>query len=195
MAIPSSSSSDNEVHSCSPVCTKAYKQLHAQYDSQTIELHKSRLDVVSYQAALESVESRVVVYKQNESIFQDNIIVLTIEVEASAIYIITLKQKLSQAETERDDLKLKFDKFQTSFKSLTELLANQTNGKHDLGYSSLENDSESVSPSCPSDRVQPSGGYNAVPPSIIGNFMPLKSNLVFYTATIAVKTDHSAFTV
>nr|GEY67729.1 hypothetical protein [Tanacetum cinerariifolium]GEY70290.1 hypothetical protein [Tanacetum cinerariifolium] len=80
MAIPSSSSSDNEVNSCSPVCIKAYKQLHGQYDSQTIELRKSRLDVVSYQAALESVESRVVVYKQNESIFQDNIIVLTNEI-------------------------------------------------------------------------------------------------------------------
>nr|GEU51478.1 retrovirus-related Pol polyprotein from transposon TNT 1-94 [Tanacetum cinerariifolium] len=162
MAIPSSSSSDNEVQSCFPSCTKAYKQLHAQYDSQTIEFRKSRLDVVSYQAALESVESRLVVYKQNESIFQDNIIVL---------------------------------KFQTSSKSLTELLANQTNGKHGLGYSSLENDSESVYLSCPSDRVQPNGGYNAVPPPITGNFMPPKPNLVFYTAPITVETDHSAFTV
>nr|GEV93603.1 hypothetical protein [Tanacetum cinerariifolium] len=126
---------------------------------------------------------------------EDNIIVLTNEVEARDNYIITLKQKLSQTETEKDDLKLKFDKFQTSSKSLTKLLANQTNGKHGLGYSSLENDSESVSPSCPSDRVQPSGGYNAVPPPITGNFMPLKHDLVFHTAPIAVETDHSAFTV
>nr|GEY01897.1 hypothetical protein [Tanacetum cinerariifolium] len=126
---------------------------------------------------------------------EDNIIFLTNKVEARDNYIITLKQKLSQAKTERDDLKLKFDKFQTSSKSLTKLLANQTNGKHGLGYSSLENDSESVSPSCPSDRVQPSGGYNDVPPPITRNFMPLKPNLVFHTAPIAVETDHSAFTV
>nr|GFC32201.1 hypothetical protein [Tanacetum cinerariifolium] len=33
MAIPSSSSPDNEVQSCSSACIKAYKQLHAQYDS------------------------------------------------------------------------------------------------------------------------------------------------------------------
>nr|GEY83055.1 hypothetical protein [Tanacetum cinerariifolium] len=52
---------------------------HGHGDSQTIEFRKSRLDVVSYQAALESVESTLVVYKQNESIFQDNIIVLTNE--------------------------------------------------------------------------------------------------------------------
>nr|GEX04650.1 hypothetical protein [Tanacetum cinerariifolium] len=149
MAIPSSSSSDNEVQFFSPACTKAYKQLHAQYDSQTIEFRESRLNVVSYQAALQSVDSRLVVYKQNESIFQDNIIVLANEVEARENYIITLKQKLSQAETKRDDLKLKFDKFQTSSKSLTELLANQTNGKHGLGYFSLENDSKSLSPAKP----------------------------------------------
>nr|GEY59866.1 hypothetical protein [Tanacetum cinerariifolium] len=126
---------------------------------------------------------------------EDNIIVLTNEVEARYNYIITLKQKLSQAETERDDLKLKFNKFQTSSKSLIELLANQTNGKHGLGYSLLENDSKSVSPSCPSDKVQPSGGYNALPPPIIGNFMPPKPDLVFHTAPIAVETNHLAFTV
>nr|GEY48425.1 hypothetical protein [Tanacetum cinerariifolium] len=43
--------------------------------------------------------------------------------------------------------------------------------------------------------VQPSGGYNVVPPPITGNFMPPKPDLVFHTAPIAVKTDHSAFTV
>nr|GEW60362.1 hypothetical protein [Tanacetum cinerariifolium] len=48
---------------------------------------------------------------------------------------------------------------------------------------------------CPSDRVQPSGGYNAVPPPITGNFMPLKPDLVFNTAPIVVETAHSAFTV
>nr|GFC43558.1 hypothetical protein [Tanacetum cinerariifolium] len=79
--------------------------------------------------------------------------------------------------------------------SLTELLANQTNGKHGLGYFSLENDSKSVSPSCPSDRVQPSSGYNVVPPPITGNFMPPKPDLVFHTDPIAVQTDHLAFTV
>nr|GFB29632.1 hypothetical protein [Tanacetum cinerariifolium] len=105
------------------------------------------------------------------------------------------KQKLNQAEKERDDLKPKFDKFQTSSKNLNELLARQTNNKQGLGYFSSESDSESLSPSCPSDRLQPSGGYNVVPPPITGNFMPPKPDLVFHTAPIAVETDHSAFTV
>nr|GEX37513.1 hypothetical protein [Tanacetum cinerariifolium] len=44
-------------------------------------------------------------------------------------------------------------------------------------------------------RIQPSGGYNVVPPPITRNFMPPKPDLVFHTANIAVETDHSAFTV
>nr|GEX79801.1 putative reverse transcriptase domain-containing protein [Tanacetum cinerariifolium] len=196
MAISSSSSSyDNEVQSRSTACSKAYKQLHSQYDSQTIEFRKSRLDVLSYQAALESVESRLVMYKQNESIFQENIIVLKNEVEARDNFILTLKQKLKQTKIERDDLKLKFEKFQSSSKSLTELIASQTNNKHGLGYLSSEDDSESVSLTCPSDRLSPSGGYHDFPPPITRNFMPPKPDLVFHTAPLAVESNHSAFNV
>nr|GFC10822.1 hypothetical protein [Tanacetum cinerariifolium] len=54
-----------------------------------------------------------------------------------------------------DDLKLKLEKFQTSFKNLTELLASQTSEKT---------------------------GYHAVPPPCTGTFMPPKPDLVFNTA-------------
>nr|GEV86818.1 uncharacterized mitochondrial protein AtMg00810-like [Tanacetum cinerariifolium] len=43
--------------------------------------------------------------------------------------------------------------------------------------------------------LQPSGGYNDVPLPITENFMQPKPDLVFHTALIVVKTDHSAFTV
>nr|GEY13669.1 hypothetical protein [Tanacetum cinerariifolium] len=46
----SSSSSDNEVQSCSKACSKAYDQLHSQYDKMTVEFRKSQIDVLSYQA-------------------------------------------------------------------------------------------------------------------------------------------------
>nr|GFA71400.1 hypothetical protein [Tanacetum cinerariifolium] len=45
----SSSSSDNEVPSCSKACSKAYAQLHTQYDKLTDNFHKSQFDVISYQ--------------------------------------------------------------------------------------------------------------------------------------------------
>nr|GFB98998.1 hypothetical protein [Tanacetum cinerariifolium] len=56
-------------------------------------------------------------------------------------------------------------------------------------------DYESLSPSSPSDRLQPSGGYHAVPPPITGTIMPPKPDLVFHTGPIDVVTDHSAFTI
>nr|GEY98891.1 ribonuclease H-like domain-containing protein [Tanacetum cinerariifolium] len=56
-------------------------------------------------------------------------------------------------------------------------------------------DSESLSPNSLSDRSQPSGEYHVVPPPITWNFMPPKPDLVFHTASIAVETTHSAFTV
>nr|GEZ62232.1 ribonuclease H-like domain-containing protein [Tanacetum cinerariifolium] len=88
-----------------------------------------------------------------------------------------------------------FEKFQSSSKNLAELIASQTNNKHGLGYLPSEDVSANLSLSCPSNRVQPSGGYNTVPPPITGNFMPPKPDLVFNTAPLVVEFDHSAFNV
>nr|GEX02225.1 hypothetical protein [Tanacetum cinerariifolium] len=151
--------------------------------------------LVSQCDGLESIEARLVVYKQNEYILEENIKLLNIEVQARDNALVNLRQKLNQAEQERDDLKLKLDKFQTSSKNLTELLGSQTNKKHSLGYFYLESDCECLSPSSLFDKSQPSGGYHVVLPPITRTFMPPKPDLVFHTDPIDVETDHSAFTV
>nr|GEV34685.1 hypothetical protein [Tanacetum cinerariifolium] len=162
------------------------------------------------ETGLESVEAKLLVYKQNGSVFEENIKLLNIEVQLRDTALVTLRHKLEKAEQERDDLKLKLEKFQTSSKNLTDLLASQTNEKTGLGYNSqvftksmfdcdnyysLESDFESWPPSNLYDRFQPSGGYHAVPPSYIGTFMPPKPDLVFNTAPTDVETDHIAFNV
>nr|GEW26170.1 reverse transcriptase domain-containing protein [Tanacetum cinerariifolium] len=48
--------------------------------------------------------------------------------------VLTMRQKFEKAEQERDELKLKLEKFQTSSKNLSQLLASQTNDKTRLGY-------------------------------------------------------------
>nr|GFA57713.1 putative ribonuclease H-like domain-containing protein [Tanacetum cinerariifolium] len=73
--------------------------------------NEPQFDVMSYQTELESVEARLLVYKQNESILEENI-------------------------KERDDLNMKLERFQTSSKRLTDLLASQTSEKAGLGYNS-----------------------------------------------------------
>nr|GEU92050.1 retrovirus-related Pol polyprotein from transposon TNT 1-94 [Tanacetum cinerariifolium] len=185
MAFSSSSSFDNEVPSYSKACSKAYAQLYSQYDKLTDDFCKSQFDVISYQTGLESVEARLLVYKQNE-------------------------QKLEKVEQDRDDLKLKLEKFQTSSKNLTDLLASQTNEKTGLGYNSQfftkamfdydtyyssESDCEHWPPSNLYDRFQPSGRYHVVPPPFTGTFMPPKLDLVFNIAHIPIETDHLAFNV
>nr|GEW18054.1 ribonuclease H-like domain-containing protein [Tanacetum cinerariifolium] len=186
MAIKSSSSSsDNEVPSCSKACSKAYAQLHSQYNKLTDDFQKSQFDVLSYQAGLESVEARLVVYKQNKSILKENIKLLNIEVQVRDIALVTLRQKLNQSEQERDDLKLKLDKFQTSSKNLTELLVSQTNEKHGLGYFSLESDCESLSSSSPSDRLQPS--EHMVPAVVLTQSKPVSITAVRPVSAVVPK--------
>nr|GEY03543.1 hypothetical protein [Tanacetum cinerariifolium] len=131
------------------------------------------------------------------------------EVQLRDNALVSLRQTLEKAEQERDDLKLKLERFQTSSKNLTELLASQTNAKTGLGYNSqvvtramfdyddyLSSESdESWSPSSLYDRLQSSDGYHVVPPPYTGTFMPPKPDLVFNNAPNAVETDHPAFTV
>nr|GEV82124.1 hypothetical protein [Tanacetum cinerariifolium] len=104
----SSYSYDNKVPSCTKACSKAYAQLHSQYDKLTTDFCKSQFNVISYPTGLKSVEARHLVYKQNESIFEENIKLLNIEVQLRDNALVTLRKKLEKAEQERDDLKLKF---------------------------------------------------------------------------------------
>nr|GEZ76431.1 hypothetical protein [Tanacetum cinerariifolium] len=50
--------------------------------------------------------------------------------------LVSLRQNLEKAEQEKDDLKLKLEKFQTSSKNLSDLLTSQTHAKTGLGYNS-----------------------------------------------------------
>nr|GEZ99967.1 retrovirus-related Pol polyprotein from transposon TNT 1-94 [Tanacetum cinerariifolium] len=85
----------------------AYSQLQTQYDPLTENFRKSQFDVMSYQTGLESVEARLLVYKQNEFVLEENIKLLNIEVQLRDIALTTLRQKLDTTEKEKDDLNLK----------------------------------------------------------------------------------------
>nr|GEY51636.1 hypothetical protein [Tanacetum cinerariifolium] len=121
----------------------------------------------------------------------------------------TLRQKLETTEKEKDDLNMKLEKFQTSFKKLTDLLASQTSDKAGLGYNSKvftqamfdcdnyyssESDNDSWPPSNLYDRFVLSSGYHAVPPPVSGTFMPPKLDLVFHTPP-SDEIEHLAFNV
>nr|GFB71765.1 ribonuclease H-like domain-containing protein [Tanacetum cinerariifolium] len=69
-----------------------------------------------HETGIESVESRLLVYKQNESVLEENIKLLNIKVQLRDTALTTLRQKLDTTEKEKDDLNMKLEKFQTSSK-------------------------------------------------------------------------------
>nr|GEX89599.1 putative ribonuclease H-like domain-containing protein [Tanacetum cinerariifolium] len=108
----------------------------------------------SFQAEEEPTNYALMAFSSSSS-FSDN------ELRDNAL--VSLRQTLKQAEQERDDLKLKLEKFQTSSKNLTELLASQTNAKTGLGYNSQV--FTRVMFDC--DDYLSSGSDESLPPSLI----------------------------
>nr|GEU91939.1 hypothetical protein [Tanacetum cinerariifolium] len=94
--------------------------------------------------------------------------------------ITELRKKFEKAKKERDDLKLTLEKFQDSSKNLSRLLDSQQSDKSKtgLGYDSQGFDSP-VLENQVNEKYNIGEGYHAVLPPYTGNFMPLKSDLVF----------------
>nr|GEU39439.1 ribonuclease H-like domain-containing protein [Tanacetum cinerariifolium] len=153
---------------------------------------------------------RIIIYVFSiESVLEENIKLLNIEVQLRDTALATLRQRLETTEQERDDLNMKLEKFQTSSKRLTDLLASQTSDKAGLGYNSkvftqamfdcgnyysFESVNDSWPPSNLYDRFVPSGGHHAVPPPMTGTFMPPKPDLVFHTPP-SDENEHLSFNV
>ncbi|GJT34970.1 putative ribonuclease H-like domain-containing protein [Tanacetum coccineum] len=115
--------------------------------------------------------------------------------------IIRLEKQLDKILKEKEDVKVKLEKFETSSKNLTKLLNSQLSAKDKtgLGYDVqlnennfnncevVENVSESVFDSHssdgddiqPNDRFKKVDGYHPVPPPLTGNYIPPKADLSF----------------
>nr|GEW18882.1 uncharacterized mitochondrial protein AtMg00810-like [Tanacetum cinerariifolium] len=85
-------------------------------------------------ACLEYVEARLVVYQQNENVFEGDIKLLKLDVMLKDNALVELRKKFKKAEQDRDELKLTLEKFQTSLKNLSKLLASQITDKIRVGY-------------------------------------------------------------
>ncbi|GJS34053.1 ribonuclease H-like domain-containing protein, partial [Tanacetum coccineum] len=105
---------------------------------------------------LESVEAKLLVFKKNEFMYEEDIKLLKREIYLRYLDITELKRKLVLAIKEKDEVQLTVQKFENSSKSLNKLLDSQIMDKYKTGL-----------------------GYNAVPPPYTGNFIPPKSNLVY----------------
>ncbi|GJU18064.1 hypothetical protein Tco_1146030 [Tanacetum coccineum] len=113
-------------------------------------------DLPPSHGGLESVEEKLEVYKENKSIYSQDINVLKLKIECKDIAIRELRKKLEIAQKEKDNIQFNVDKFENTSKSLDKLIKCQI-----------------------VDNCKKGLGYNAVLPPYTGNFMPPTPDLSF----------------
>ncbi|GKA09944.1 hypothetical protein Tco_0689377 [Tanacetum coccineum] len=158
----STSSTNSEVSNdsnCCSSCLECVKDLKEQNEQLVKDLRTTRISVVPLNKTnlvLESVEARLLVFKKNEFVYEEDIKLLKREIYLRDLDITELKRKLELATKEKDEVQLTVQKFENSSKNLSKLLDRQIMDKCKTGL-----------------------GYNAVLPPYTRNFMPLKSDLVY----------------
>ncbi|GKC74238.1 hypothetical protein Tco_1120121 [Tanacetum coccineum] len=115
----SSSSSDNKVQNCSKQCLESFKTLQKNFDSEREKHNRAKLEIQGYGLALESLESRILGLEKNKMAWE-----------------------LENVVKERDELKLKIEKWEGSSKNLTKILNSQmsTHDKNGLGFGTQMDD-------------------------------------------------------
>ncbi|GKE37567.1 hypothetical protein Tco_1460972 [Tanacetum coccineum] len=166
-----SSSTNSEVSNdsnCCSSCLECVKDLKEQNEQLVKDLIIARISVVSYKTGLESVEARLLVFKKNESVYEEDIKLLKRKIYLRDLDITKLKRKLELATKEKDEVQFIVQKFENSSKSLSKLLDSQI-----------------------MDKCKTELGYNAVPPPYTRNFMPPKPNLVYHSLDDFVDVNES----
>nr|GEU73407.1 ribonuclease H-like domain-containing protein [Tanacetum cinerariifolium] len=152
-----STSSNSEVSTdsnCSSSCLENTKMLKEQNQQLLKDLRTSKINVITYKTGLESLEARLLVYKKNESVYEEDIKLLKREIHLREVAITELRRKLELAQKQKDEIQLIVEKVENSSKNLSKLLDCQITDKCKTGL-----------------------GYNAIPPPYTGKFLPPKPNL------------------
>nr|GEV13726.1 hypothetical protein [Tanacetum cinerariifolium] len=150
----SSTSSNSEVSTnsnCSSSCLKNVKILKEHNEQLLKDLRTSKINDITYKIGLESIKARLLVYKKNKPVYEEDIKVLKCEIHLREVAITELRRKLELAQKQKDKIQLTVEKFENSSKNLSKLIDCQIVDKCKTGL-----------------------GYNVVPPPYTGNFLPPK---------------------
>ncbi|GKC33394.1 ribonuclease H-like domain-containing protein, partial [Tanacetum coccineum] len=112
------------------------------YDwSDQAEEGPTNFALMTYSSTSSNSENKTLVYKKNESVYEEDIKVLKREIHLREVAIIELRRKLELAEKQKDEIQLTVEKLKNSSKSLSKLIDCQIVDKRKTGL-----------------------GYNVVPP-------------------------------
>ncbi|GJV99620.1 retrovirus-related pol polyprotein from transposon TNT 1-94 [Tanacetum coccineum] len=165
--------------------------------SQALVAQDLYRQVISY---LESLESRILGHEKNELAWGKKYEFQNYELKCREIKINNLKMELEKVVKERDELKVKIEKWEESSKGFNKLLNSKMSAKdkNGLGYDTqldeMSNKSETNSEVSMSvfevrssneeltpanDRFSKADGYHVVPPPITGNFLTPRADISF----------------
>ncbi|GJU32949.1 ribonuclease H-like domain-containing protein [Tanacetum coccineum] len=113
----------NEVQKCSK-CLESFKCLQKNYDTEREKHNKAKLEIRGYEIALESLEARILGHEKNELAWGEKYEFQNYELKCREIKINNLNLELEKVVKERDELKLKIEKWEGSSKNLTKILNN-----------------------------------------------------------------------
>ncbi|GJT71371.1 hypothetical protein Tco_1030657, partial [Tanacetum coccineum] len=92
---------------CSSSCFENVK-IHKEQNEQLLkDLRTSKLNAITYKIGLESVEARLLVYKKNESVYEEDIKVLKCKIHLREVVITELRRKLELAQKHKDEIQCK----------------------------------------------------------------------------------------
>ncbi|GJY01393.1 putative ribonuclease H-like domain-containing protein [Tanacetum coccineum] len=102
----STSSTNSEVSNdsnCYSSCLECVKDLKEQNEQLVKDLRTARISAVSYKTSLESVEARLLIFKKNEAVYEEDMKLLKREIYLRDLDITELKRKLEFATKEKDE--------------------------------------------------------------------------------------------
>ncbi|GJW03250.1 ribonuclease H-like domain-containing protein [Tanacetum coccineum] len=177
---------NSEVPYCSK-CSKSYKQLLENYQTERDNFQKARSEILGYQMSLESLEVILKTHEKNEYAWGDKYEQMEYDLKIRDLKLEEKQKELDQALKERDDFKVKLEKWTNASVLQNEVLNKQRylSDKSCIGFgvesSSVDSDNSSGNTNSTEflySDFQKAKGFHAVPPPT-GTVIPPRANVSF----------------
>ncbi|GJT65250.1 hypothetical protein Tco_1016730 [Tanacetum coccineum] len=178
---------NSEVPYCSK-CSKSYKQLLENYQTERDNFQKARSEILGYQMSLESLEVILKTREKNEYAWGDKYEQMEYDLKIRDLKLEEKQKELDQALKERDDFKVKLEKWSNAAVLQNEVLNKQryVSDKSCIGFgveSSSDMESDNSSGNTNSNEslysnFQKEKGFHSVPPPT-GTIIPPRANVSF----------------
>ncbi|GJR79864.1 hypothetical protein Tco_0150649 [Tanacetum coccineum] len=173
---------NSEVPYCSK-CSKSYKKLLESYQTERDNFQRARTEILGYQMSLESLEVMLKTHEKNEYAWGDKYEQMEYDLKIRDLKLEEKQKELDQALKERDDFKVKLEKWSNASVLQNEVLNKQryVSDKSCIGFgiesSDISSGDETLTDST-YENFKREKAYKAVPPPT-GTIIPPRANVSF----------------